>query len=40
VVQLIPGHGWADVAGVVAVVLAAFALYLFGLVAVAGRVDR
>jgi hypothetical protein len=37
-IDLIPGHGWLDLAGVVMVVLAAFVVFFLGLAAVDARV--
>jgi hypothetical protein len=37
-IDLIPGHGWLDLVGVVIVVLAAFAVFLLGLAATDARV--
>jgi hypothetical protein len=38
-IQLIPGHGWPDVVGILTLILAAFGAYFAGLVAVTGRVN-
>ena len=37
-IDLIPGHGWLDLAGVVIVVLGAFGVFFLGLAATAARV--
>jgi hypothetical protein len=37
-INLIPGHGWLDVVGVVIVVLVAFAVFFLGLAATDARV--
>ena len=37
-IDLIPGHGWFDLVGVVIVVLVAFAVFLLGLAATDARV--
>jgi hypothetical protein len=37
-IDLIPGHGWLDLAGVAIVVLVAFAIFFVGLAAVNARV--
>ena len=37
-IDLIPGHGWLDLVGVVIVVLVAFAVFLLGLAATDARV--
>jgi hypothetical protein len=37
-IDLIPGHGWLDLTGVVIVVLVAFAVFFVGLAAANARV--
>jgi len=37
-IDLIPGHGWLDLAGVVIVVVFAFAVFFLGLAATVARV--
>lgn len=37
-IDLIPGHGWLDLAGVVMVVLTAFVVFFLGLAATNARV--
>jgi hypothetical protein len=39
-INLIPGHGWGDLAAVAALICAAIALYVFGLIATCGRANR
>jgi hypothetical protein len=39
-IDLIPGHGWADIAGVTVLLLLAVTLFVVGLGAVNSRVDR
>jgi hypothetical protein len=38
-IDLIPGHGWLDLTGVVIMVLVAFAVFFLGLAATNARVD-
>jgi hypothetical protein len=38
-IDLVPGHGWWDIAGVAAVVLFAFSVFFIGLAAVNARLD-
>jgi hypothetical protein len=37
-IDLIPGHGWLDLAGVAIVILAAFGVFFLGLAATDARV--
>lgn len=37
-IDLIPGHGWLDLAGVIIVVLVAFGVFFLGLAATLARV--
>jgi hypothetical protein len=39
VIDLIPGHGWADIAGIIVLIMLAAALFLVGLGAINTRVD-
>jgi hypothetical protein len=39
VTDLIPGHGWADIAGMTALIVLAIALFLVGLGTINSRVD-
>lgn len=38
-IDLVPGHGWLDLAAVMVMVLFAFAIFFVGLAAICARVD-
>jgi hypothetical protein len=39
-IQLIPGHGWADLAGVAALMTVAFAVFFGGMIMISARLNR